>query len=1064
MPGTWMRAVVGALIAFSALAATGQGANLLTNPSFEAAEADGTPGEWPLRRNLLPGQTGEAKVALGGPAHSGRSAAQLSFGDGVEWAYISQTRWMLLAADDEHLFSAWLRSEKPARVSIVLFALGTPPAPGEKTLEIQKREWVDTGPEWKRCATGATIDRAGAYVRLWCVVQLHTPGVTLSVDDAELLRVNAPTAAPSSGPVRSVGCVRTAEPPVIDGKLDDTCWKRAGIADGFSNLRRMRDSEPTQKTLVALLYDDDALYLGYRCFESELGAVKAEKKKRDDGIWSDDCIEAFLLPPDSSFPGIAVVGPRYYHLLVNSLGTQGDDVGLPREDQWSGKWEAAAGRESDAWTVEMKIPFRELDSRPAPSAPWKVNFTRTEKRLGENSSWADLKDNFHDPERFGEMFFVTEPGEAAVIVAATAASQATRLRAGWAEELAKTISEADQLAPLLRASSASRSAEIAAKLAEARRAVQQTNKNLAALAPEEVVKRKTDLQDEIEEALATCNPLLNAAAVLAQGARRAFLLYPAAVITNERILPTSLMSACKPAQALELSAAPGEYESTTFVLVPSRDVAGVTVTCAGLRSSSSAIDPSHVDVKLVECWYQACAEGGSFQRGKVLVPELLVNDNDLVRVDLAKKQNLLRVTDPSTGETRYEDVTAENEKLTPDLVIRDAPGLLPVAVTAGRARQFWVTVHVPPDAPPGTYAGELIVRCEGAERALPLALVVHPFRLAPPVLEYSIYYRGRLVQGEHPSIESDPKTREQYEAEIRDMVAHGVDAPLVYQGTKPLDLMEQALTVRQRAGVSTERFFLCSWGVGPKDSREGTRATLGSVMDLARSFGYREFYNYGPDEPSIERVREQVGSWKFLHEIGWKVYLACNVLTDSTKALRRDLWDEVKGSVDAFVVGGPPNVELARTLRDAGVRLYSYDNPQCGIEVPLTFRRNFGLLLWKAGYSGAMDYAYQHGFGRHIWNDFDANPPYNYRDHLMAYPTSDGVVGTLEWEGFREGADDVRYLSTLLGAIEDAKKDPARAARAKEIETWTQRIDPSGDLDDLRSKIVEHILELSEGK
>ena len=102
---------------------------------------------------------------------------------------------------------------------------------------------------------------------------------------------------------------------------------------------------------------------------------------------------------------------------------------------------------------------------------------------------------------------------------------------------------------------------------------------------------------------------------------------------------------------------------------------------------------------------------------------LLVNDDDLLRVDLEKQQNLLRVTDPQTGEMRYEDVTVkENEDLTSELIIRDAPTLLPVNIPADQVRQFWVTVHVPADAAPGHYKGSLTVQCAGSAAAvLPLA-------------------------------------------------------------------------------------------------------------------------------------------------------------------------------------------------------------------------------------------------------------------------------------------------------------------------------------------------------
>ena len=57
-----------------------------------------------------------------------------------------------------------------------------------------------------------------------------------------------------------------------------------------------------------------------------------------------------------------------------------------------------------------------------------------------------------------------------------------------------------------------------------------------------------------------------------------------------------------------------------------------------------------------------------------------------------------------------------------------------------------------------------------------------------------------------------------------------------------------------------------------------------------------------------------------------------------------------------------------------------------------------------------MNYAYQHAFGD-IWNDFD-HP--KYRDHVFAYPVSNGLISTVQWEGFREAADDIRYLTAAL--------------------------------------------------
>jgi len=148
----------------------------------------------------------------------------------------------------------------------------------------------------------------------------------------------------------------------------------------------------------------------------------------------------------------------------------------------------------------------------------------------------------------------------------------------------------------------------------------------------------------------------------------------------------------------------------------------------------------------------------------------------------------------------------------------------------------------------------------------------------------------------------------------------------------------------------------------------------------------------------------------------------------------------VKDHIDALSFGRKLNPAVASLAAEAGVRIYCYANPLSAPEVPETYRRNYGLRLWKAGYTGHMNYAYNAARGYSQWNDFDYAPQdtYHERDYCLAYTTSNGVVDTVQWEGFREGVDDVRYLSTLLEAMQAAKQDPARAAVAGECEKFAR--------------------------
>ena len=77
---------------------------------------------------------------------------------------------------------------------------------------------------------------------------------------------------------------------------------------------------------------------------------------------------------------------------------------------------------------------------------------------------------------------------------------------------------------------------------------------------------------------------------------------------------------------------------------------------------------------------------------------------------------------------------------------------------------------------------------------------------------------------------------------------------------------------------------------------------------------------------------------------------------------------------------------------------------------------------------------------------------------MMAYPTVDGVIDTLQWEGYREGVDDTRYLATLLDAID--KAGPVRAKDADAARQWLDTLDINGDLDAIRAQMIDWILQL----
>ena len=525
-----------------------------------------------------------------------------------------------------------------------------------------------------------------------------------------------------------------------------------------------------------------------------------------------------------------------------------------------------------------------------------------------------------------------------------------------------------------------------------------------------------------------------------------FVTYVTRAITNYRILPETFPLAGPISRELRVTACRGEYEPATFAVSAFRDIEGLRVTVSDLKAErgTAAIGADAVDVRIVKCWFQAGVE--IWETGqRVLTPELLLKDDGLVRVDLATRQNELRTSGPGEN-ARYISIS-DPDGIGVDVAPRDTATLQPLDIPNGMTRQFWITIHVPPDARPGRYRGRIVLNSHNDKPAsLVLKLRVLPFELRPPLLDYAIYYRAYLTEEGHPHIGSEAKSMQQDEAELRNMKAHGVVYPTVYQHYDPV-LLRDVFRVRRRLGLPRDALYSVGLVTGnPTGLKE-----LGLLRSRVRNWvaegarhGYGAVYLYGMDEARDERLVSQRKAWRVVHEEGAGIFAACY------KGAAAAMGD----AMDVAVMYGPPDPEEASAFHALGKRVFCYSNPQVGIEEPLTYRRNFGLLLWKAGYDGAMDYAYQHAFN-HAWNDFDHE---RYRDHIFAYPTVDGVIDTIQWEGFREGVDDVRYLATLLHAIRNAR--PEQAAIARSARQWVGALDPAGSPGVLRARMIDRLLRL----
>lgn len=175
--------------------------------------------------------------------------------------------------------------------------------------------------------------------------------------------------------------VKTTAPIELDGRLTEDVWKTALKFDRFYINNSEQPGFPTEALVV---YDDDALYIGCRAPIPAGGQLVAKETRRDGRVYGDDCFEIMLDPNQT--------GDRYFHILVNALGTvmdrycdQGGHVG---DSKWDGDISAGAFQGEGFWSVEVRIPFYTLDINPEGSRVWGINICRDNRNPNQEASIA----------------------------------------------------------------------------------------------------------------------------------------------------------------------------------------------------------------------------------------------------------------------------------------------------------------------------------------------------------------------------------------------------------------------------------------------------------------------------------------------------------------------------------------------------------------------------------------------------------------------------------------------------------------------------------------------------
>lgn len=179
---------------------------------------------------------------------------------------------------------------------------------------------------------------------------------------------------------------RTDSAPIIDGMIDDSCWKNVQPASGFYQFDPKNGEKATEETSVWVIFDQKNIYFAFLMKDSQPGEIWAELTPRND-FENNDSIKVILDTYNDKRTSI--------EFTVNPKGVQKNS----RETIW--KSEAVI--RSDGWSAEMAIPFKSLRFSTEEEQIWGVNFERYIHRLNEKDYWTDVDRDVPPLHQMGEM-------------------------------------------------------------------------------------------------------------------------------------------------------------------------------------------------------------------------------------------------------------------------------------------------------------------------------------------------------------------------------------------------------------------------------------------------------------------------------------------------------------------------------------------------------------------------------------------------------------------------------------------------------------------------------------
>jgi hypothetical protein len=170
---------------------------------------------------------------------------------------------------------------------------------------------------------------------------------------------------------------RLTSAPAIDGILDDAVWKLCDTIDDFTKFVPVYNVKPSQRTVVRIGYDDDAIYIGAMMYDSAPDSILRELGSRDDDLNADKIavqFDTYNMQTDA------------YTFMVYASGAQLDY--RENDPTFNAVWQSAVKITDKGWACEMKISYSALRFPKVKEQKWGMQIYRGIRRHREADQWA----------------------------------------------------------------------------------------------------------------------------------------------------------------------------------------------------------------------------------------------------------------------------------------------------------------------------------------------------------------------------------------------------------------------------------------------------------------------------------------------------------------------------------------------------------------------------------------------------------------------------------------------------------------------------------------------------